>query len=169
MSLGTRTVISVEFTKQRPIPWAACVLGFGNVRGVSMLEVSAGLSRPNPSSRPTCQRGQPEPASGSIGTSMPAYLIANITVRDPERFAAYVAGAPAIVERFGGRYLVRGGHSVVLEGDPAINRTVIIEFPTLQHAKDFYADPQYQQLVRIRQTGADTHMFCIEGYPGQAA
>ena len=100
---------------------------------------------------------------------MTAYLIANISVRDPGCFAAYVAGAPAIVERFGGRYLVRAGHSVVLEGDPAINRTVIIEFPTLQHAQDFYADPDYQHLVRIRQAGADTHMFCIEGYPGHAA
>jgi len=100
---------------------------------------------------------------------MTAYLIANITIKDPDCFKAYAAGAPAIVARFGGKYIVRGGASEILEGQPQINRTVIIEFPSLQHAKDFYADPEYQQLVRIRQTGSDTHMFCIEGYPGHAA
>lgn len=100
---------------------------------------------------------------------MPAYLIAKITVKDPECFKGYVAGAPPIVARFGGGYLVRSGASEVLEGQPQINRTVIIEFPSLQHAKDFYADPEYQVLVRLRQAGADTHMFCIEGYPGHAA
>lgn len=100
---------------------------------------------------------------------MTAYLIANITIKDPDCFKAYVAGAPAIVSRFGGTYIVRGGASAILEGQPKINRTVIIEFPSLQHAKNFYADPEYQELVRIRQAGSETHMFCIEGYPGHAA
>jgi uncharacterized protein (DUF1330 family) len=95
---------------------------------------------------------------------MPAYLIVNITVRDPAAFQTYVARAPAIVARFGGRYIVRGGAAEVLEGSPAVNRTVVIEFPQLQDAKDFYADPGYQELVRLRQTCADTTMFCIEGY-----
>ncbi|SFK94487.1 DUF1330 domain-containing protein [Lysobacter sp. cf310] len=100
---------------------------------------------------------------------MTACLIANITVKDPDCFKAYVAGAPAIVARFGGKYIVRGGASEILEGQPQINRTVVIEFPSLQHGKAFYADPEYQKLVRIRQVGSDTHMFCIESYHGYAA
>lgn len=100
---------------------------------------------------------------------MPAYLVANITVRDPERFKAYAAGAPELIARHGGRYIVRGGASVVLEGNPGVNRTVIVEFPSLQHAQDLYADPAYQALVAIRQQASETHMFCIEGFGGAAA
>jgi uncharacterized protein (DUF1330 family) len=90
-------------------------------------------------------------------------------VHDPEGFKPYIGGAPEIVARYGGRYLVRGGTSAVLEGEPEVNRTVVIEFPTLQHAKDFYADPGYQELVRVRQQASETHMFCIDGYSGPAA
>ena len=100
---------------------------------------------------------------------MPAYLIANITVRDPNRFARYVAEAPGIVARFGGRYIVRGGASQILEGQPQINRTVVIEFPAMQNIKKFYNCPEYQELVQVRAECADTHMFCIEGLCGPVA
>lgn len=100
---------------------------------------------------------------------MPAYLIVNIAVRDRARFADYVALAPAIVERFGGRYLVRAGASEVLEGDPEINRTSVIEFPSMQSIRDFYHSTEYQKIVPIRLESADTQMFCIEGYAGHAA
>ena len=100
---------------------------------------------------------------------MPAYLIANITVHDQSRFARYVAAAPAVVARFGGRYIIRAGASEVLEGDPQINRTVVIEFPTMQSIKDFYSAPEYQALVALRTTCADAHLFCIEGFGGHVA
>ena len=97
---------------------------------------------------------------------MPAYLIVNIVVRDPERYQQYVAAAPAHVARHGGRYLVRGGAHEVLEGAPQVNRTVVIEFPSMQHIRDFHGDPAYQPLIRLRQASTDTQMFCIEGYAG---
>lgn len=100
---------------------------------------------------------------------MPAYLIANIAVHDPGGFARYVAEAPAVVARFGGRYLIRGGASEVLEGNPQINRTVVIEFPDMQSIKDFYSSQEYQALVAVRTVCADTHIFCIEGFGGHAA
>lgn len=100
---------------------------------------------------------------------MPAYLVANITVHDPSQFSRYVADAPPIVARFGGRYIIRAGASEVLEGNPQINRTVVIEFPAMQNIKDFYGSPEYQALVALRATCADTHLFCIEGFGGHVA
>lgn len=100
---------------------------------------------------------------------MKAYLIVNIIVHDAARYAPYVAAAPAIVARFGGRYLVRGGASQVLEGAPQINRTVVLEFPSVQHIKDFYACPEYQALLPVRQQSTTTQMFWIEGYAADNA
>ena len=97
---------------------------------------------------------------------MPAYLIVNIVVRDAERYKAYVAAAPALVARWGGRYLVRGGPHEILEGAPQVNRTVVLEFPSMQHIRDFHGDPEYQPLIRLRQESTDTQMFAIEGYAG---
>jgi uncharacterized protein (TIGR02118 family) len=100
---------------------------------------------------------------------MAAYLIANIRVRDPETYQRYVAAAPAMVARFGGTYLVRGGASEILEGAPAVDRTVVIEFPSMQAIRDFHSAPEYQPLLRMREESTDTHMFCIEGYAGAAS
>lgn len=100
---------------------------------------------------------------------MAAYLIVNIVVRDVEKYKPYVLAAPGIIRRFGGRYLVRGGASEILEGTPQINRTVVIEFPSKQSIVDFYNDPEYQALAPIRQQSTDTQMFWIEGYEPAAA
>jgi uncharacterized protein (DUF1330 family) len=95
---------------------------------------------------------------------MPAYLIVNIKVLDAAAYQPYVAAAPAIVARCGGRYLVRGGAYEVLEGTPQVNRTVVLEFPSMQHIRDFYADPEYQRLLPVRLASTESQMFAIEGF-----
>ena len=94
---------------------------------------------------------------------MPAYLIANVTVTDPERYAAYRAQAPAVIARYGGRYLVRAGQVHQLEGDMALDRVVVLEFPTLEAAQAFYASADYAPLRQIRQQAARSSIVLVEG------
>lgn len=95
---------------------------------------------------------------------MPAYLIVNIKVLDAAAYAPYVAAAPPIIARFGGRYLVRGGAHEVMEGSPQVNRTVVLEFPSMQRIREFYDDPGYQAILPLRLASTESHMFAIEGY-----
>lgn len=94
---------------------------------------------------------------------MPAYLVANITVDDPETFKTYQQGVPAVVARHGGRYLVRGGRIAVKEGDPAASRLVVIEFPTIEAAEAFYASDDYADLLKTRLASASGWLMLVEG------
>jgi uncharacterized protein (DUF1330 family) len=94
---------------------------------------------------------------------MPAYLIANVTVIDAERFASYRAEVPAVVDRFGGRYLVRGGTIHPMEGTPGLDRLVILEFPTLDAARRFYDSADYAPLRRLREATTRSHVALVEG------
>ena len=93
---------------------------------------------------------------------MPAFLIADIDVQDEETYRAYREANPAIVRKFGGRYIALGGEVRVLEGDWQPRRTVIIEFPDLQAISDFYESEEYRKLRPIRWQSADSRLVAIE-------
>lgn len=95
---------------------------------------------------------------------MPAYLIASITVTDPAAFATYGAQVPAVIARFGGRYLVRGGQVEAMEGEPGLNRVVVVEFPTMQAAQDFYHSQDYAPLIALRSGATQGWVSIVEGY-----
>ncbi|MDI7864575.1 DUF1330 domain-containing protein [Rhizobiaceae bacterium n13] len=90
------------------------------------------------------------------------YWIARVDVRDPERYKDYVAAAKPAFEKFGATFLARGGEMVELEGK-ARTRNVVIEFPSLQAARDCYYSPEYQIAAKIRQEVADAEMVLVEG------
>jgi uncharacterized protein (DUF1330 family) len=94
---------------------------------------------------------------------MPAYLIANITVTDAAGFEAYRAAVPAVIARFGGRYLVRGGAIDVKEGTPGLNRLVILEFPDMATARAFYDSPDYAPLLAMRLASTTGSVVLAEG------
>ncbi|MFQ6018935.1 MAG: DUF1330 domain-containing protein [Kiloniellaceae bacterium] len=94
---------------------------------------------------------------------MAAYLIAHLDVTDPSGFEAYRALVPAVIERFGGRYLVRGGRVEVLEGDWTVPRLVIIAFDDLAQAKRFYGSPEYQEILPLRLEAAKGTVVIAEG------
>ncbi len=71
-----------------------------------------------------------------------AYLIANADVTDPDLYEVYKSHNPAIFERHGGRFLVRGGTQKMLEGSGR-SRSVVVEFPSLEAAQAAYDDPEY--------------------------
>lgn len=91
------------------------------------------------------------------------YWIAHVDVRDPERYKDYVSTAKPAFERYGAKFLARGGPYEVLEGDSRA-RNVVIEFPSLAAARDCYNSAEYQAAKAIRQTVADASMVIVEGY-----
>jgi len=90
------------------------------------------------------------------------YLIAHVTVTNPEAYKEYVARDTPIFERLGGRFIVRGGASVVPEGQ-TLERHVIIEFPSFEAAKTAYDDPEYQAVAQIRKDNAESVIVLVEG------
>ena len=94
---------------------------------------------------------------------MSAYLIANVDVHDPDAYQDYRSRTGAIVERHGGRFIVRGGKVHVLEGDPWAHRLVIIQFPTLEAARGFYDSPEYQEIIPLRTRVSDGALLIVEG------
>lgn len=94
---------------------------------------------------------------------MAAYLLANVDVIDPAAYETYRQQVPALIAAHGGRYLVRGGASEVLEGDTTPNRLVVLEFPSMAQLKTFYHSAEYQRLVRIRQSASSGSIIAVEG------
>jgi len=92
-----------------------------------------------------------------------AYLIANLKVTDPAAYEAYRAAAPRIIEKYGGRYLVRGGAVDVLEGDWTLPRLVILAFASPAQARRFYDSPEYQEILPLRRATAEGTVIIVEG------
>jgi uncharacterized protein (DUF1330 family) len=95
---------------------------------------------------------------------MTAYLIANLQVTDPAKFATYGQQVAPLIARYGGRYLVRGGAVTPVEGDPGLQRLVIVEFAELATLKQFYDSDEYAPLIRLRQSAATGSVALVEGY-----
>ena len=91
-----------------------------------------------------------------------AYWIARVDVRDAEGYKDYVAAAKLAFDRFGAKFLARGGASDVVEG-PGRARNVVIEFASLKTAQDCYHSPEYQRAAAIRQKYADGEIVLVEG------
>ena len=100
---------------------------------------------------------------------MPAYVIADVSVSDPEQYKAYQQLSPGAVAAAGGRFVVRGGRSEVLEGSWQPQRMVVIEFPDYDTARAFYDSPAYRQARQTR-AGATAffNMVVIEGLAQEA-
>lgn len=94
---------------------------------------------------------------------MTAYLIARITVHDMEQYKNYTAVSPAAIEAFGGRFIVRGGDKETLEGPEETNRLVVVEFPSMDAARNCYNSEQYQAAKAKREGAADAQFVIVEG------
>lgn len=94
---------------------------------------------------------------------MPAYLLVNIEITDPQRYAEYVKVVPPTIARYGGRYLARGGRAECLEGSLRPKRVVVLEFPTFESAKEWWSCDDYAAPKRLRQSAAITDMLLVEG------
>ena len=94
---------------------------------------------------------------------MAAYLIANITVTDMERYQEYRAGVGPVVQRYGGRFLVRAGAIHPVEGDLGFDRCVVLEFPSMEALRGFYDGPEYAPLLAMRIASTHSRVMFVEG------
>jgi uncharacterized protein (DUF1330 family) len=94
---------------------------------------------------------------------MPAYVFANIRVDDPIAYERYKQMVPETIASFGGRYLARGGRVEVLEGDIEPGRTIILEFPTFEDARAWYASPEYCAAKEVRHGCAQGEIVIVDG------
>lgn len=94
---------------------------------------------------------------------MPAYLIVQITIHDHDTYERYKALAPPAIAAYGGRYLVRGGKTDVLEGSWNPPRFVVLEFPSMERARAWWSSPEYAAAKALRQACADTEMLLVDG------
>jgi uncharacterized protein (DUF1330 family) len=94
---------------------------------------------------------------------MPAYLIVETDIHDPEQYEQYKAASPAAVAAGGGRFVVRGGELAVLEGDWEPTRLVVLEFEDLEAVKRFYASDEYQAAKQLREGAANLRMVAVQG------
>lgn len=94
---------------------------------------------------------------------MSAYILVECEVLDPERYEAYKALAPEAIARYGGRYVVRGGQTVTLEGGWNPSRVVVLEFPSLEAARTFYDSPEYRAARDKREGAANMRMVAVAG------
>ena len=94
---------------------------------------------------------------------MSAYVIVEIDILDPAGYEEYKKLAEATVEKYGGKYIVRGGRTEVLEGDWNPKRIVVLQFDSAQRAKDWLNCEEYHEPRKMRHRTAKTNMILIEG------
>jgi uncharacterized protein (DUF1330 family) len=94
---------------------------------------------------------------------MPAYIIVDIDITDPIGYEEYKKLAGPTVEKQGGKYIVRGGKTEILEGDWQPKRIVVLEFESTQRAKDWLNSEEYREPRKMRHRTAKTNMILVEG------
>ena len=94
---------------------------------------------------------------------MPAYILIRVSVADWDRYREYMALTPAVLAKYQGRFIARGGESVTLEGPEESRRLAICEFPTLALAKAFYASPEYQAAKALRDGACKAEFVALDG------
>ena len=92
------------------------------------------------------------------------YLIANLTVTDPEGYAPYRELVPAVIAQFGGRYLVRAGAVQDVEGALGFDRCVVVEFDSVDAVRAFYFSEAYAPLLAIRSRTTRSHVSIVAGF-----
>lgn len=94
---------------------------------------------------------------------MPAYLLVRAKVTDMEQYAEYMKLTPAIAEKYGGEFLIRGGDKVILEGPDAPERIVLLKFDSIEAVQRMYNSDEYQAAIKVREGAAQASFIAIEG------
>jgi|ERR1043166_594981 uncharacterized protein (DUF1330 family) len=94
---------------------------------------------------------------------MPTFVAVEISIHDPATYERYKDLAPPSIAKYGGRYAVRGGKMETLEGDWHPERFVILEFPSADAARRWWASPEYADAKKLRHAAATSRMLLIDG------
>ncbi len=96
---------------------------------------------------------------------MAAYILAEIEVTNPEGYKEYTKHVPATIAKYGGRFLIRGGASEALEGEWSRRRRVLLEFPSMEAARNWWNSPDYEKPRAMRQAASQGRLLLLEGAP----
>jgi uncharacterized protein (DUF1330 family) len=94
---------------------------------------------------------------------MPAYVIVDVTIQDFKEYEEYKKLTPETIAAYDGKFIVRGGQTTTLEGDWNPGRIVVLEFPTVERAKEWWNSEIYAKAKIIRQRSASTKMIIADG------
>jgi uncharacterized protein (DUF1330 family) len=97
---------------------------------------------------------------------MTAYVLAEIEVTNPDGYKEYTAKVLATIQKYGGRFLTRGGKVEALEGEWPARRRVLIEFPSVEAAKRWWDSPEYESLKALRRANSQGRLLLLEGVGG---
>ncbi|WP_091810458.1 DUF1330 domain-containing protein [Burkholderia sp. WP9] len=93
---------------------------------------------------------------------MKCYLVANVIVTDPGRFAEYREKVPAVIAQYNGQYVVRAGAVHPLAGELALQRMIMLEFASMDAARRFYESKEYAPLLRLRKETTQSQVAFVE-------
>jgi uncharacterized protein (DUF1330 family) len=95
---------------------------------------------------------------------MAAYVVSEVEILDEAQADIYRALASASIERYDGRYIVRGGAIELIEGERnPRRRLVIVEFPSMQRAREWYRSPEYAEALTVRVGALERTLTFVEG------
>ena len=94
---------------------------------------------------------------------MAAYFIVNLEVTNRKGFEKYRRTVPPIVSKYGGKYVARGGDFQVLEGNWRPKRVIILEFPSMEHAREFYDSEDYKPFLALRASSTNSEVVLVDG------
>ena len=94
---------------------------------------------------------------------MAGYYIAHVSINDPDKYKNYTALTPAAISQYDGEFLVRGGPSDTVDGPDETRRIVVLKFPSVDRAREFYNSPEYTSARKEREGAAIMHATIVEG------
>ncbi len=94
---------------------------------------------------------------------MPAYVLVEIDIEDHSIYEEYKKLTPAAIDAYDGRFIVRSAKTECLEGEWHPERLVVLEFPSVERAKEWWASPEYSKAKSLRQQSAKTQMILVQG------
>jgi uncharacterized protein (DUF1330 family) len=94
---------------------------------------------------------------------MAAYVISEVDAHDPAGFETYRSMAAPTIAHCGGRYLVRGGQAALAEGGPEPKTLIVVEFPSMERLREWYASPEHAEALKVSQAALDRRLIFVEG------
>jgi uncharacterized protein (DUF1330 family) len=94
---------------------------------------------------------------------MPAYVIAQVEVHDPQTYERYKPMVPPTLAQYGGRFLTRGAEITALSGDWNPPRLVILEFPNVAQAQAWWNSPEYTAARKVRESASTGNILLVPG------
>jgi len=94
---------------------------------------------------------------------MPAYVIARVDIKDKQQYQRYLAVAPSAIMKYGGHVIARSETPCTLEGPEECRKIILIEFPSVEKAKEFYDSPEYRHARELRKGISVGEMVIVDG------